>query len=324
MIPETFLKAALTGAAFFLGGAAFAQEAPSLTLPIDCTLGQTCFIQQFVDRDPGPGAQDFTCGPLSYDTHSGTDFRLADFEDLAQGVTVLAALNGRIEGTRNNVPDTGRDGMPDGQDCGNGLRISHDDGWETQYCHLQQGSIVLAPGTQVQAGDPLGLVGYSGNSEFPHLHFTLRHNGETVDPFAPGTRSCGSTSEQAWEDPIDYQPGGLLTVGFAPYVPEFDEIREGTAHHPMIAARSAPVVLWAFLFGGQQGDQIQFVIEGPDGAIVHDHTAILERLQAELFRASGRRAPQSGGWPPGLYQGSVTYSRDGIVLGEAQIETQIP
>lgn len=35
----------------------------SLTFPVDCTLTETCFIQQYVDHDAGPQARDFTCGP---------------------------------------------------------------------------------------------------------------------------------------------------------------------------------------------------------------------------------------------------------------------
>ena len=38
-----------------------------LALPLDCTLGETCFIQNYVDNDPGAGAADFTCGTLTYD-----------------------------------------------------------------------------------------------------------------------------------------------------------------------------------------------------------------------------------------------------------------
>ncbi len=41
-----------------------------LDLPIACDLTQTCYIQQGVDHDPGPGAQDYLCGSLSYDGHS--------------------------------------------------------------------------------------------------------------------------------------------------------------------------------------------------------------------------------------------------------------
>ena len=39
-----------------------AQDAPRLAFPVACVLGETCYIQQYMDRDPGPGARDFTCG----------------------------------------------------------------------------------------------------------------------------------------------------------------------------------------------------------------------------------------------------------------------
>ena len=63
-----------------------AAGAPTFSLPVDCTLGESCFIQNYVDQDPGPRAQDFTCGPLTYDGHKGTDFALPSTEIMAQGV----------------------------------------------------------------------------------------------------------------------------------------------------------------------------------------------------------------------------------------------
>ena len=71
--------------------AAPAAADPTLSLPIDCVLGETCHIQQFVDRDPGPGAGDFRCGGLSYDGHKGTDFAIPTLADMARGVAVLAS-----------------------------------------------------------------------------------------------------------------------------------------------------------------------------------------------------------------------------------------
>ena len=37
----------------------------SLSLPVDCVPGETCHFQNYVDRDPGPGAADYRCGGLS-------------------------------------------------------------------------------------------------------------------------------------------------------------------------------------------------------------------------------------------------------------------
>lgn len=48
----------------------------SLTLPIDCVLGDTCYVQQFADRDAGSDHSDYNCGTLTYDGHKGTDFAL--------------------------------------------------------------------------------------------------------------------------------------------------------------------------------------------------------------------------------------------------------
>ncbi len=64
---------------------------PVLELPIRCTLGQDCFIQNYFDATPGPAAQDYTCGTLTYDTHHGTDFRLKDLAAMQRKFAVVAA-----------------------------------------------------------------------------------------------------------------------------------------------------------------------------------------------------------------------------------------
>lgn len=43
-----------------------------LELPVGCTPGETCFIQNCVDHDPAAAVADPACGPLSYDGHDGT------------------------------------------------------------------------------------------------------------------------------------------------------------------------------------------------------------------------------------------------------------
>ena len=92
--------ACCTGAAPTLG------EAPlKLRLPIDCTLGSTCFIQNLVDLEAGPAASDFMCGSRTYDGHDGIDFRLPSLARQRQGVAVLAAAAGTVLRLRDGVPD---------------------------------------------------------------------------------------------------------------------------------------------------------------------------------------------------------------------------
>jgi len=60
------------------------------------------------------------------------------------------------------------------------VRISHGQGIETWYGHLAAASV--RPGQAVRAGEVIGLVGSTGRSTGPHLHFEVRVNGQPVDP----------------------------------------------------------------------------------------------------------------------------------------------
>lgn len=292
---------------------ATAQEAPQLTFPVDCTLDETCMIQQLMDQDPTAAAQDFLCGPMSYDGHRGTDIRVPDMEALAQGVEILAAAPGTVLGIRNSVPDTGQGGYPTGQECGNGVVIEHADGWQTQYCHLAQGSILVRTGDAVQSGQPIGEMGFSGNTEFPHLHMSVRQNGVDVDPFDPsGDPTCGADSDPLWADDVPLSIGGILSLGFSDAIPEFDAIRAGTADAASLSRDTDALVLWGFFHGGQVGDLVTVQITAPDGTSFHTQDIELERTQAQLFRATGRR--NSSGLRAGDYTGTVTLTRDGVVI----------
>src|SRR5690606_14825578 len=73
-----------------------ATDGLALAQPIACELGRDCEIQNYVDLDPGAGVTDYRCGVRTYDGHSGTDFRLRDMAQQAQGVAVLAAAPGVV------------------------------------------------------------------------------------------------------------------------------------------------------------------------------------------------------------------------------------
>lgn len=288
-----------------------------LTFPVDCDLGESCHIQQTVDHDPGDGASDFACGPLTYDTHKGTDVALPSLFSQRAGVDVLAAAPGIVRGTRDGMADALQLGpnAPDvtGRECGNGVVIEHNDGWETQYCHLAKGSIAVRTGDRVAAGTVLGQVGLSGQTQFPHLHLSVRRNDTVVDPFDPdGVISCEAPStETLWRDDITAPQGGIISAGFADGVPEYDAIKEGTAGQDVLNSDD-PIVVWGYVFGGQAGDQMVLRIDGPSGQLM-DEEIELEKTQSQLFRAVGKRAPTAG-WPNGIYTGEVQLFRDGDEL----------
>ena len=286
----------------------------SLGMPIACQIGETCFIQQYVDRDPGTGFVDFTCGPLSYDGHTGTDFALPSMQAMTEGVDVIAAAGGVVVGVRDSEPDNGMAGMTEGRDCGNGVLLRHPDGWETQYCHLKIGSITVTPGAQVSQGDKLGEVGFSGRTEFPHLHLSVRHKGNVVDPFDLETNTgCSAQASQSlWEADVTYRPGGIISVGIATEVPSYDQVKDGTAAASVIDRDATAMVLFAYAFGGRPDDTLALFLNGPEGPVVAQDIS-LDRQQAQFFRALGRKRPDVG-WPTGQYTGDATLIRDGTTL----------
>ncbi len=306
-------------------------ETLSLSPPIACDLEKDCHIQQYVDHDPGPGVTDFTCGSLSYDGHKGTDFALPSLARMQEGVDVLASAAGRVVAIRDGMADmpfTGS-GDVDGKECGNGVLLRHEGGWETQYCHLQEGSVIVAKGQSVATGDVLGRVGLSGKTQFPHVHLSVRHNGAVIDPFAPtkpSATTCTPPIDLAaaptlWAAPLAYEPGGLISLGFASAVPAYDAIKAGTAAAAVLPTAAPALVLWAHAYGSRPGDALALTIDAPDGpwfAI----DVVLDKAQAQYFRAAGRksRAPL----PPGTWRGTVILLRDGqeIDRRETQITVQ--
>lgn len=90
------------------------------------------------------------------------------------GTPVLAARDGVVKSATT------------GSDYGNLVILDHGGGIETRYAHLDGFAPGLAAGQQVRAGDQIGMLGNTGLSTGPHLHFELYHNGEAVDPLGGG------------------------------------------------------------------------------------------------------------------------------------------
>ena len=298
---------------------AFPAGAFELAFPADCRLGDTCYIQQYVDHDPGSSAQDFTCGPLSYEGHDGTDIALPSRAAMLTGVNVLAAGAGTVKGLRDGIADFAP--VVADKECGNGVLVDHGGGWETQYCHMKQGSVRVQVGDAVVPGSVLGQIGQSGMAEFPHLHLSVRHNGAELDPFAPDSlTSCGAPGPGLWREPLAYQPGGLLSLGISAAIPDYPAVKAGLAS-PDLPKDAPALVVWAFLFGAQAGDAILFRLTGPDGDVLTERT-VLEKTQAQAFRAVGRKV-KIAKWPAGRYQGEAILQRRGVELGREQVEITV-
>ncbi len=298
----------------------------SLVSPIDCDLTGPCYIQQYVDQDPSDANSDFLCTGLSYNGHKGTDFALPSYAMIEDGIDVLAAATGIVTGIRDGVPDVhyGPDNAESvkGRECGNGVVLRHDNGWETQYCHLRKGSVTVQRGQQVTAGDILGEVGMSGRAEFPHVHLSVRRDGEMIDPFDPdGTITCGQPDEiTLWAERPPVRQGGIVSIGAAAAIPEFEAIRAGTV--PLPDAQSDALVIYAFLFGTQKSDVLHLSLNGPEGEVIARDLLLKDR-KAQLFRAIGKKRSRVP-WPSGTYTGTAELQRAGDLVEQQQFTLTLP
>ncbi|NNK13181.1 MAG: M23 family metallopeptidase [Desulfofustis sp.] len=295
-----------------------------LAFPVDCTLGQDCIIQNYVDLDPGAGWKDHQCGFLSYDGHKGTDIRIRDYRAMADGVAVLAAADGVVLGIRNDMEDRGPDTTYEaylkkysGKECGNGVVLVHEKGFETQYCHLKKGSVAVKKGDRLGQGDVLGTIGLSGKTQFPHLHISVRWGKEVVDPFKG---VCNDTATYLWKDEIGYTDTHLLKFGFADGPQTLDSIEQGLA--PQVGADSPALVFWANVVGIKKGDTQEVIIRKPDGSFLVSNSQTIEKSKVNWLSYVGKKRPQ-GGWPRGVYTAVFSVERDGAPILEHETSLRI-
>ena len=95
-------------------------------------------------------------------THTGLDIATATgtpIKVIADGTVIFAAYSGSY---------------------GYLVKVDHGNGVETWYGHTSK--MLVKTGQEVKSGDTIALVGSTGNSTGPHLHFEVRINGEHVNP----------------------------------------------------------------------------------------------------------------------------------------------
>lgn len=306
---------------------------PVFGLPLVCPQGSICPIQQFVDLDPGPGARDPWCGTRTYDGHKGTDFRVLSMRDVDRGVEVIAMADGVIKAGRDGMTDQlvltdqGRQAVAS-RECGNGLVLDHGGGFETQYCHMRQGSLRHKPGARLRKGDVLGLVGASGLAAFPHIHVTLRRNGKEIDPFtglsagdacavydgnAADNGSAGAA--KGWLDgnamsalnPPD-EPT-VLSAGFADGAVSANQfVNTGLPVSPDRNSLALVGYIWAINLA--EGDRFALRIE-KDGKLFNEQvTEPLDRSKAVYVAYSGKK----GAPMPGRYSLDAAIVRQGQTI----------
>jgi len=183
-------------------------------------------ISNFVDHNQNSSGQhnnfvrDYDCGNRSYDLgsgydHSGTDifpwpFSWKKMDDDA--VEVIAADEGmiifRVDGNydRNCTFCT---------NCQwNAVYLMHANGNVSWYGHLKENSVTEKnTGDIVEKGEYLGIVGSSGSSTGPHLHFEIWENNNYNNLLDPYEGICNTLNDGTmWDDQEAYRVPGIMEM----------------------------------------------------------------------------------------------------------------
>ena len=138
--------------------------------------------------------------------------------ELDQSINIAAA-DGQIIGKQDGNFD---------QQCSfnndplNGIALQHADGSRSLYFHFKNGAITSKEiGDTVVAGEYLGVIGSSGSSTGPHLHFEVFNSAnELIDP-SIGT--CNDLNDDTWwAEPIEYFNPGINAVLTHTDFPQFN------------------------------------------------------------------------------------------------------
>ncbi|MFK3981701.1 peptidoglycan DD-metalloendopeptidase family protein [Micromonospora sp. NPDC050397] len=187
-IATQIVNALTRGAARAAGGAV-----PVTGADLRCAAGADIAASGWTLPIPGSVGSGFRTA--SRPAHNGVDIAAS------KGTEIHAAASGRVLVSRcdpdhNGVHSCDVDGSPTKGGCGWFVDILHANQIVTRYCHMVRKPLVKV-NDMVEAGQVIGLVGSSGNSSGPHLHFEVHVKGDrssrgAINP-VPFMRDRGAT-----------------------------------------------------------------------------------------------------------------------------------
>ena len=173
-------------------------------------------LSNYVDLDPDTTVVlDYNGLSQSYEGHSGIDIRLDPYkwEKMNDShVEAIAAADGVIIFKQDGNSDTSCECDFDDPPPWNAVYIMHADGSITWYGHLKTNTTTAKDsGDLVNVGEYLGVIGSSGSSSTPHLHFEVYDNLDSlIEPFFGPSNN--TTADSWWADQLPYYDSGINKI----------------------------------------------------------------------------------------------------------------
>ncbi|MEZ5919089.1 MAG: hypothetical protein R3D66_03995 [Alphaproteobacteria bacterium] len=147
--------------------------------------------------------------------------------------------------------------------------------------------------------------------------------GAHTDPFTgkPVESGCGQEDQSLWKDQISYEPVLLHRMGFRDSVPDFSAIKKAQQNPKSLKADAKALTFWVELYGIMPKDDIRLEIRMPDGRSFVAQSFTQDEIKARKFIYTGRKL--SAPLPPGIYTGTVFFTRPGTPPIERQKSVQV-
>ncbi len=246
-------------------------------------------ISNYVDSNGGyPNLNsEWQCGNRTYDTaygynHTGLDVYPWPFpwnKMIDEEILVVAAADGFIEQKTDGNYDRNCGPLDPLSSAANSITIRHPNGYHTLYLHFKRNTITSKNiGDPVVAGEVLGVVGSSGVSTGPHLHFEVwDENFRVVEPFFDENMSdCNVTVENSlWLDQEPYykpQIQKVMTTTQVPRVNDCEDKDDGEETYSKNAFDyNEEFNCLIYLRDQQEDDNVFFRLIEPDGTIYYQY-----------------------------------------------------
>jgi len=164
-------------------------------VPMAGTMYRDVTTGNFVDLNPAAGVTNYVCEHYGNESHAGCDYGAPTWEEMAIGIPIFAALDGIVVDVHDGDPDMNTSC----QAGGNYVILDHGGGRTAWYYHMKKNSVAVTLSQVVKAGQQLGLIGSSGCSFGPHLHFQSMNAATVFEPYSGKCRPGAS----GWVGQID-------------------------------------------------------------------------------------------------------------------------
>ena len=286
--------------------------------PIGRTANQDWAINNYADVNPTASLNDYHGGPWTYDGHDAIDAGPWGFYRMDAGIPIIAAADGTVMQTA----DGNFDREPAGSNNpANYVLLSHGNGWETLYYHLAANTITVKVGDAVKAGQVIGLMGSSGNSTGPHLHYTARYHGAPVE--------SGMYPATYWANPLPYGrdvPAFGLDAVYTNYSPNADQNERGSRTTSFGTGEPSSTLLYFGIesYSLDAGETIGWKWYQPDGTLTYSDSYTTPTDCRFFLKGTGKQLSAFQGilgtWQVAYEINGVEYARLPITInatGEA-------